>query len=260
MAARYFHHKTALLVRAIGCFFILASAISRAEIYECIDSGGSKRFTAIKSEAKGCKLLDIGPINTTPAPSPSRKAAPRKTPPRKDARTDVIDFKGVLFGASEKEFTGELSGYSCRTLSKESKRIGDRYCSVAGKPGMTSMPALSPAGTYAGVPANVSAFFYNDKFALADIKFFSDEFETVLGALTERYGQPDSLTREPVQTPMGATYENVKGKWQRREVILTVERFGSNVNESRVTYSTTWGLVEAERRNREQRKKGAGDV
>jgi hypothetical protein len=46
---------------------LLAFAV-RAEIYECVDPNGNKRFTNIKSEAKGCKLLDIGPINTVPAP------------------------------------------------------------------------------------------------------------------------------------------------------------------------------------------------
>ena len=54
----------------------LSAPALRADIYECIDANGSKRFTNIKSEAKGCKLLDIGPMNTVPAPKPPGKSAP----------------------------------------------------------------------------------------------------------------------------------------------------------------------------------------
>lgn len=59
-----------------------------AEIYECVDPSGNKRFTNIKAEAKGCRLLDIGPINTVPAPKPQAKNAPGPANfPRVDAET-----------------------------------------------------------------------------------------------------------------------------------------------------------------------------
>ena len=68
---------------------------ARAEIYECVDESGSKRFTNIAAEAKGCKALNIGPIETAPptpgGPSrPSGKAPPSATPstfPRVDRST-----------------------------------------------------------------------------------------------------------------------------------------------------------------------------
>jgi hypothetical protein len=58
----------------------LAPAL-RAEIYECLDASGIKRFTNIKAEAKGCKLLNVGPPNTVPPP-PGVKAPgkPMATP------------------------------------------------------------------------------------------------------------------------------------------------------------------------------------
>ena len=39
----------------------------RADIYECVDANGNKRFTNIKAEAKGCKVLNVTP-NTVPSP------------------------------------------------------------------------------------------------------------------------------------------------------------------------------------------------
>jgi hypothetical protein len=42
---------------------------ARADIYECVDASGNKRFTNIKAEAKGCKVLHISAPNTVPAPA-----------------------------------------------------------------------------------------------------------------------------------------------------------------------------------------------
>lgn len=54
----------------------LSASAAHAQIYECVDANGNKRFTNIKAEAKGCKLLDVGPINTVPALKPQAKSAP----------------------------------------------------------------------------------------------------------------------------------------------------------------------------------------
>ncbi|HET7596383.1 MAG TPA: DUF4124 domain-containing protein [Burkholderiales bacterium] len=61
---------------------------AHAQIYECVDASGNKRFTNIKSEAKGCRQLDVGPINTVPAYRPPSKAAPAPPNfPKVDAAT-----------------------------------------------------------------------------------------------------------------------------------------------------------------------------
>jgi hypothetical protein len=41
-----------------------------AEIWECTDALGNKRFTNIESEAKGCRLLKMPPLTTVPAVKP----------------------------------------------------------------------------------------------------------------------------------------------------------------------------------------------
>jgi len=47
-----------------------------AEIWECVDDVGNKRFTNIREEAKGCRLLSLPAPNTVPAVRPPAKAAP----------------------------------------------------------------------------------------------------------------------------------------------------------------------------------------
>jgi len=53
-----------------------------ADIWECVDDSGNRRFTNIKAESKGCKLIDVGPTNTMPAGKPqvASKAAPKDFP------------------------------------------------------------------------------------------------------------------------------------------------------------------------------------
>src|SRR5688572_458643 len=79
---------TGSMLRMLLLAGALVSFGARAQIYECVDASGNKRFTNIKAEAKGCKLLDVGPLNTVPAIKPSNKAAPGPaTFPKVDAAT-----------------------------------------------------------------------------------------------------------------------------------------------------------------------------
>jgi hypothetical protein len=68
MPTRYF--ATVLLFAAI-------SFSAHAEIYECADQNGNKRFTNIAAEAKGCKVLSVGPINSVPAAAPAGGTKPQ---------------------------------------------------------------------------------------------------------------------------------------------------------------------------------------
>ncbi len=62
---------------ALGVVLLLAVAGPlRADIYECEEPGGGKRFTNIKSEAKGCRQLTVTP-NVVSPPPPGGAAAPR---------------------------------------------------------------------------------------------------------------------------------------------------------------------------------------
>jgi hypothetical protein len=68
-------------MRKMAAVFALALAAgpATADIWECVDDNGNKRFTNIKSEAKGCKLLAVSAPNVV-APPPAKaqgKVAPR---------------------------------------------------------------------------------------------------------------------------------------------------------------------------------------
>ena len=67
--------RNLMLALALAAF----APVLRADIYECVDANGNKRFTNIKAEAKGCKLLNVAAPNTVPSPKPQGKTA--ATPP-----------------------------------------------------------------------------------------------------------------------------------------------------------------------------------
>jgi hypothetical protein len=105
---------------------LVASAV-RAEIYECVDQSGNKRFTNIKSEAKGCKPMNIAPPNTVaPPPRTQTKGAAPANFPSVDAQTQKRrdgDRRRIL----EQELTSEqkmLDQAKQELAEQESVRLG----------------------------------------------------------------------------------------------------------------------------------------
>jgi hypothetical protein len=74
---------------SLSLMFTLLAGTAHADIWECVDGSGNKRFTNIRSESKGCRMLDVGPINTVPAGKPQAKAAPTGFP-RVDGETQKL--------------------------------------------------------------------------------------------------------------------------------------------------------------------------
>lgn len=44
-----------------------AAPAANADMWKCVDPDGNTRYTNVKADAKGCKALDLDPINTVPA-------------------------------------------------------------------------------------------------------------------------------------------------------------------------------------------------
>jgi len=92
------------LLRALAATCVLIAGAARADIWECVDDSGNKRFTNIRSESRGCRLLHVSPLNTVPATKPKPQPQPqqRATPPgfpRVDGETQKqrdIDRRRIL--------------------------------------------------------------------------------------------------------------------------------------------------------------------
>src|SRR5262245_57112350 len=117
----------------VTLFLALLAPASLADIYECVDANGNKRFTNIKAEAKGCKVLHVSTPNTvsgTPAAAkPPAQSKPVATPssfPKVDAdmqRQRDNDRRRIL----EQELSNEekLLGQARKELQEqEAVRLG----------------------------------------------------------------------------------------------------------------------------------------
>ncbi len=71
--------------------FLLLAVVAQgahAEMWKCIDQDGNTRYTNVKAETKGCKALNLDPINTvTPPPAPARAQQKPANFPSVDANT-----------------------------------------------------------------------------------------------------------------------------------------------------------------------------
>ena len=65
----------------VALLLAVLSPALRADIYECVDANGNKRFTNIKAEAKGCKVLNVSPPNTVSSPTPKPQGKNTASPP-----------------------------------------------------------------------------------------------------------------------------------------------------------------------------------
>ena len=98
----------------VAVLLVAPGLTAHADIFECIDDSGNRRFTNIRSEAKGCKTLNVTPPNSVPPPSPApgakagdRARAPTPSDfPRVDTQTQQRrdnDRRRIL----EQELTNE---------------------------------------------------------------------------------------------------------------------------------------------------------
>ena len=70
--------------------FVLASAVTaaHAEMWKCIDADGNTRYTNVRADVKGCKPLNLDPVNTAPAPAAASRA---QQPQQKPANFPSVD-------------------------------------------------------------------------------------------------------------------------------------------------------------------------
>ena len=64
-----------------GLMLLALAGPLHADIWECEEPGGGKRFTNIKTQAAGCKQLTVTPNIVSSPPPPAGKAASREGKP-----------------------------------------------------------------------------------------------------------------------------------------------------------------------------------
>ena len=101
----------------------LVASQASADIWECLDESGNKRFTNIKTEAKGCKLLNVSSPNSV-APPPGKPQAKTATRPADFPKVDG-DTQKSRDNERRKILEQEL-GNEQRLLDQARKELADQ--------------------------------------------------------------------------------------------------------------------------------------
>jgi hypothetical protein len=175
--------------------------------------------------------------------------------------TERFDFKGIPFGASQKEFQ-QLFPMAGWCGPSRDKRMADVTCGAArdnikcdvrGAP-KTCAEDRDKAYIYAGVRMrSFNAFFYSDALSSMHVTFSSTDFDSVLDAVTTRYGKPNHIKSEP---PTAAVpYENAVASWRKGDSVLELRKYAGGVEVGSAMYVLDSSRAEFERRRTEASKK-----
>ena len=108
--------------RWLGAVLLVLSAPqATADIWECVDESGNKRFTNIQSEAKGCKLLAVSTPNIV-APPPVKGSAKGQAKPQAKAAPRPADFPKVD-GDTQKQRDNDRRRILDQELANEQKLL-----------------------------------------------------------------------------------------------------------------------------------------
>jgi hypothetical protein len=76
---------------------------------------------------------------------------------------------------------------------------------------------------------------------MVTLYFPSEDFIRMKVAFVEKYGEPTSRRTETGQNLMGTQFENELLEWRGKEVVITLDKYGSRVAEGRAVLQTLEG-------------------
>lgn len=185
------------------------------------------------------------------------------------AQNQGFDFKGLSLGSSVADIKAKHPDYYCKSTS--GGLLGDANCSLS--PEMKCLMEQGPypdnrscreavvkAMTYAGVRADISLMFYEDKLGMVRVTFGSDGFAASIESMREKYGEPTTKKSEPITNRLGATFENQILEWKNGGATVQAEKYASRVDRSSVKVFLDSYMTEFEKRRGAKAQQGAKDL
>jgi len=90
------------------------------------------------------------------------------------------------------------------------------------------------------------------------IEFSNERAAEILSILSERYGPPTSLKKEPWKSKAGGDFENTVAEWKGKNVSIRFEERFATRDDGIVIYSTAAWLADVEQQQKEKIKERAG--
>ncbi len=150
------------------------------------------------------------------------------------------DFRGVPFGATEKEAVAKLG-------------VNSRNCSANGGDRRT---CFVPRQTIGEVSTEEVYEFASDKLVNVIVGFHSDQFSYLRDVFVKKYGEPTKVEKTPVKTNAGAEFENEELVWIGDSKVVSLRRYSGTITDGMATIADrAWS--EARMKEVEEAKKKA---
>lgn len=179
-------------------------------------------------------------------------------------QTDDITYKGVRLGASMAEYKKNLPDHQCLTVNScmFQRDVDCKYLKDGRGSLMTGLQLQEcfQRNTFGGVNV-ITAFadFREGKLVAIRFTISVGGFDLLTGAAKERLGEPTKVIDRTVQTRAGATFENREMIWERPNMVLSVERYGSTINNGSARLITPQERDRILTEYEAQKKQGAKD-
>lgn len=94
------------------------------------------------------------------------------------------------------------------------------------------------------------------------LQYDAESYESIKAVFIDKYGKPESIDKEEVQTRMGVKYENETCFWYGKALSLSMSRFASDIERGSAFFSVDPTPEEAEkaRKHLEEERKKAVDA
>jgi len=163
------------------------------------------------------------------------------------AQSQHFGFKEFVLGG-DAATVEKNPRFLCKT--NKDNLMADRTCTL--RPGEKE--------TIAGVQVRLMFLnFYDRTLHSMGISFAPEDFDQVVNALKEKYGEA-KLTTERFQNRMGATFENHTLTWRRPGETVKATQFLGSLDTSNIAFRTDYAVEEFTRRKRPSVKKQAKDL
>jgi hypothetical protein len=156
------------------------------------------------------------------------------------------DFKGARIGDDREKIKTIFNSWTTGCRDANATDPFDFYCW-----GST---------TFGGAKAFVMLFFIGDHLTSITIDFEQTEFDAVVAAMKQKYGNSPEKSSQVVQTNAGVKHQNDIYRWKNGQTVITAERFSSKITESIVTFRSEADLEKRLRRSKESEKKRVKDM
>lgn len=161
-----------------------------------------------------------------------------------------LEFKGVVFGSTTAEFENVHKVFECVANPKDASitwcSVGPDICRAMRR---RCGPYELDAANYAGEPAsNITAVFLDGKLERLEVYFDPVSFDTIRGALAEKYGKPESSINKPIQSVAGGKSTNTTVMWSPDGATVLLVKYHERLTQSAVfLVSKTWSDSQARR-------------